>query len=134
MLRILGLCLALLIFTGPVRAEDNAGIESTITRQLQAFNDRDVDKAWSFASPGIQGMFRTPENFGAMVRNGYPMVWTNADPKFLELRRIGNDLWQKLLIRDASGALWVLDYKMIQTSDGWQIDGVSILPAPDVGA
>ncbi len=134
MLRIIVFCLGLLTITGPARAQDSAAIQSTITSQLQAFNDRDIDKAWSYASPTIQSMFRTPENFGTMVRNGYPMVWTNADPKFLDLREVDGSLWQKLLIRDTGGALWVLDYKMIQTEAGWQIDAVSIIPAPDVGA
>jgi hypothetical protein len=38
------------------------------------------------------------------------------------------------MIRDAQGALHLLDYQMIETANGWQINGVTLLPAPDVGA
>ena len=71
------------IFPVAAQAQDQS-IEDVITSQLQAFNDRDIEEAWQYASPMIQGMFRTPENFGNMVRNGYPMVWDNSDVRFLE--------------------------------------------------
>jgi hypothetical protein len=69
-----------------------------------------------------------------MVQQGYPMVWDNADVRFLDLRDVAGFVWQKVMIRDAQGALHLLDYQMIETADGWQINGVTLLPAPDVGA
>jgi hypothetical protein len=30
--------------------------------------------------------------------------------------------------------LHVLEYKMIPVQESWQIDGVQLMPAPDVGA
>ncbi len=115
-------------------AQDNAAIEGVIGDQLQAFNDRDVAAAWSYASPNIKRLFGNDGNFGAMVQQGYPMVWDNADVRFLELRDVSGFLWQKVMIRDAQGALHILDYQMVETADGWQINGVTLLPAPDVGA
>lgn len=123
----------LLALAAPAPAQDSAAIEDTITAQLEAFNDRDVAGAWQYASPMIQSMFGSPENFGMMVQRGYPMVWSNSDARFLELRDIDGRLWQKVLVRGADGTAHILDYQMIQTDDGWQINGVSILPAPDVG-
>lgn len=118
----------------PLAAQDrNTDIEAVIGGQLSAFNDRDVAGAWQYASPNIKGMFGTPENFGMMVQQGYPMVWTNSEVRYLELREISGRLWQKVMIRDAAGGLHVLDYQMIQTDAGWQINGVQILEAPDVG-
>ncbi len=134
MIRILVVCMGLLFASHPATAQDNSAIETVIGTQLRAFNDRDVETAWSFASPAIKGMFGTPENFGVMVERGYPMVWTNSDAQFLELREISGRLWQKVMIRDAAGGLHILDYQMVETPDGWQINGVQILPAPDVGA
>ena len=55
--------------------EPNPGIEDTIRGQMDAFLERDVAQAFTFASPNIQGMFGSAENFGRMVENGYPMVW-----------------------------------------------------------
>ncbi|WP_377511804.1 DUF4864 domain-containing protein [Octadecabacter sp. R77987] len=111
-----------------------AEIEDVIGSQLEAFNDRNVEEAWQYASPMIQGMFGDAGNFGMMVQQGYPMVWDNRDVRFLELREIAGVMYQKVMLRDASGGLHILDYEMIQTPQGWQIDGVQILPAPDVGA
>jgi hypothetical protein len=115
-------------------AQDNAAIEDVIGDQLQAFNDRDIAAAWSHASPNIKRLFGNEGSFGMMVQQGYPMVWDNADVRFLELRDVSGMLWQKVMIRDAQGALHVLDYQMIETAEGWQINGVTLLPAPDVGA
>ncbi|MBI1415813.1 MAG: DUF4864 domain-containing protein [Limimaricola sp.] len=134
MFRIVAICFALTTAALPARAQDAGAIEAVITSQLQAFNAHDVGKAWGYASPGIQRFFHTPDNFGSMVENGYPMVWTNRDAKFLELREIEGAPWQKVMVRGPDGGLWILDYKMIETDGGWKIDAVSILPAPDVGA
>jgi len=135
--RLLQFCLVIVMalgLSGPAVAQDAQAIEGVIGSQLDAFNARDVETAFSYASPMIKGMFGTPQNFGLMVEQGYPMVWSNADVRFLELREIAGQLWQKVLLRDETGGLHVVDYQMIETADGWQINGVSILPAPDVGA
>ena len=132
-MRILFNFLAALLFASSAAAQDQS-IEDVIGSQLEAFNARDVDDAWRYASPMIQGMFGTSRNFGAMVENGYPMVWTNRDVEFLERREEQGQQVQRLLLRDESGAAHVLEYMMIDTPDGWRINGVQLLPAPDVAA
>ena len=131
--RFFGIILGFLISVTPVLAQDAGAIEDVIANQLSAFNDRDVETAWSFASPMIQGLFGNPQNFGVMVEQGYPMVWTNADVQFLELREIAGQFYQKVMIRDAHGQRHVMEYAMIETPAGWRINGVSELPLPDVG-
>lgn len=134
------ICLTLLTALAlslPATAQENAAapaIEDVIADQMRAFRSEDVDTAFTFASPGIKGLFQTPERFGAMVRQGYPMVYRNAEVGFLDLREIDGALWQKVTVRDASGAYHVLDYQMIRTEGGWQIDGVRLLRQPQVGA
>jgi hypothetical protein len=109
-------------------------IETVIGEQLQAFNERDVQDAWQYASPMIQGLFGTPDNFGNMVRNGYPMVWTNREVEFLDLGDVNGVLTQRVLIRDLDGVAYILEYAMVETAEGWRINGVQVLPAPDVAA
>lgn len=109
-------------------------IEGTIQSQIEAFQADDFEGAFAFASPNIQTMFRSPDNFGSMVKNGYPMVWRPDELRFLELREIAGNLWQKVLIRDGAGTVHILDYQMLETPDGWRINGVQLLRAPDVGA
>jgi len=137
MLRIVMFILSLLAplgaFAPPAQAQDAGAIESVITSQLDAFNARDVDTAWTYASPMIQGMFGNAANFGTMVQQGYPMVWTNDGVEFLELRQQGDQPRQTVLLRDSGGGRWVLDYTMIQTENGWKINGVTVVPQPDVG-
>ncbi len=109
-------------------------IETTIGGQIEAFLADDFETAFTFASPSIQGIFGTPENFGRMVREGYPMVWRPAEVQYLELRDIGGALWQRILIRDTAGAAHLLDYQMIETETGWKINGVQYIAPPDVNA
>lgn len=130
--------IASVMWFGAATAEETlpreAGIEATITAQIDAFLKDDFAEAFTYASPNIQGMFGTSERFGQMVRNGYPMVWRPDDVQYLELRDISGALWQKVLIRDQQGGTHILDYQMIRTSEGWKINGVQILRAPGVSA
>ncbi len=112
----------------------SAEIEANITSQIQAFKVDDFATAFTFASPNIQNLFRTPENFGAMVRNGYPMVWRPADVRFLELREVAGSLWQKVMIVDGEGRVHILDYQMVPQEGGWKINGVQLLGNSDPAA
>ncbi|MEM6637093.1 MAG: DUF4864 domain-containing protein [Pseudomonadota bacterium] len=131
---IIGAVLALAASFASAQEPRNPSIEGTIQRQLEAFQADDFVTAFTFASPSIRQMFGTPERFGQMVRNGYPMVWRPAEVEYLELREIRGALWQKVLIRDGEGRFHTLDYQMIPTEGGWQINGVTVVRQPDVGA
>lgn len=115
-------------------AAQEAPIQDTIRSQIDAFQADDFGRAFTFASPTIKGMFGTPENFGAMVKQGYPMVYRPAEVQMMDLREVAGNLWQRVRITDQAGAGWFLDYMMVETAEGWQINAVQILPAPDVGA
>ena len=117
----------------PAIAQGNE-IEGVISSQIEAFKADDFATAFSFASPGIQGIFRTPENFGRMVAQGYPMVWRPADVRYLDLSDEAGNLRQTVQITDAEGRVHLLAYYMIQTGDGWKINGVQILQTPGVAA
>jgi hypothetical protein len=66
---------ALAVMAAPAFAQE-VEIAETINGQMEAFRGQDVVGAFAYASPLIQGIFGTPENFGKMVEQGYPMVWT----------------------------------------------------------
>jgi hypothetical protein len=133
-MRIFAIFLAFWVWSTALFAQDKTAIEGVIEGQLNAFNARDVDTAWQYASPMIQRMFGNPGNFGMMVQQGYPMVWTNSDVRFLDPRDDAGRLIQPVLIKDANGGAYLLEYEMIETPDGWKINGVVILPAPDLAA
>ena len=134
MVRIFSAVLGLWVSVTSAFAQDAEVIEDVIANQLQAFVARDVQSAWTYASPNIQRLFGDAQNFGTMVERGYPMVWDNVDTQFLALREIAGNFWQQVMIRDVNGNLHLLDYQMIETPDGWQINAVQLLPSSDVGA
>ena len=118
--------------SGPVSAQ-GSDIKNVINGQIEAFLADDVDRAYGFASPNIQQLFGSPQNFGVMVQRGYPMVYRPEELRYLELREIAGALWQKVLIRDRTGGVHILDYMMIPTENGWKINAVQMLRTPDVG-
>jgi hypothetical protein len=127
-----------IVVTGAARAQEVvppvAGIEATINQQIEAFRADDFAQAFTFASPSIRNLFRTPENFGAMVRNGYPMVWRPRSVTFGDLRDVAGGLWQRVIVTDSAGGVHALDYLMVQVDGAWRIAGVQLLPAPDLSA
>ena len=130
--------LALAFVLAPVAAvaqdDPQDAITATIRNQLDAFEAGDIDTAWSYASPTIQRLFATPGNFGAMVERGYPMVWDPGEVRFAGLDERPSGLWQRVQIIDEAGVLHILDYQMVETDDGWEINGVTLVEAPQVGA
>lgn len=109
-------------------------IESVIQQQLDAFQAGDVSTAFTFASPNIKSIFGDEGRFGLMVQSGFPMVWRHSDFRFLELREIAGRLWQKVMVTDMAGRVHILDYQMIETQQGWQINAVQILEMQSIGA
>ena len=124
---------AIVAFAWSATAQEGP-VETVIDGQLDAFQADDFETAFSFASPMIQEMFGTSEAFGAMVRQGYPMVHRPGDVQFLDIETIGDLRRQKVLIRDRDGAYHLLEYEMIKGPQGWLINGVSVLQEPQVGA
>jgi hypothetical protein len=133
MIRIFFAVVFSLYMVGSAKAQVNE-IESVIGGQIEAFQSDDFAAAFKFATPMIQGMFGTPERFGMMVRNGFPMVWRPAEVQYLEQRESGGFTYQKVLIRDAEGTYFALEYEMLETPLGWQINGVRFLVEPAVAA
>jgi hypothetical protein len=131
---LLGTVAAILIAGAALAQDAQSAITATIQSQIDAFLTDDFETAFTYASPNIKRLFGTSERFGMMVRQGYPMVWRPGAVRYLELEEKGGGLFQKVLITDGQGVPHLLEYQMIETADGWQINGVRILEAPQVGA
>ena len=116
----------------PVWAEGKA-IETTIRAQITALQADDFDRAFTYASPTIQQIFRAPEVFGRMVWQGYPMVYRPSAIEFLELASVEGYYWQKVQIRDGQGRYHLMAYQMVQLDGVWRINGVQLLPSRETG-
>lgn len=117
------------VLAAPLRANE-AAIQSVIEDQIEAFLNDDPTSAFAHASPMIQQLFGTPGRFGQMVRDSYPMVWRPDEVTFLPMGDAKERPVQPVMLRDSAGALHILDYEMIQTDEGWKINGVRLRRAP----
>ena len=113
---------------------DDVAPTQAIKTQIEAFQADDFAAAFEIASPNIQSVFKNPDNFGRMVRNGFPMVWRPKRVQFLDQRMINGQEWQLVQIEDFAGEFHYLDYQMIKINDEWRINAVQIVPSPSVSA
>ncbi|MEM9249253.1 MAG: DUF4864 domain-containing protein [Pseudomonadota bacterium] len=128
-------CFALVVsLSVPSSASAQSAPEDVIGAQIEAFLADDVSKAFQYAAPGIKRIFRTPENFGRMVQQGYPMVWRPAQVQYGPAETRGAAVLQQVYITDAAGRVFTLEYTMVPAGETWQIAGVAILEAAQVGA
>ena len=124
--------LAILISLSPVGASAQTAPD-IITSQIDAFRAGDFGAAFDFASDNLQAIFGSPENFGLMVRNGYPMVLDPAELRFLDRAERQGRMVQRVLILDRDGRSYLLEYEMIGDGAGMRIAGVRILPETGAG-
>lgn len=134
MFRFASFVFSLVLLALPAGAEDRDRITGVIGAQIEAFRDDDVTRAFGFASPRIRSLFGTPERFGQMVERGYPMVLRPNQVRYLELREVAGNLWQRVLITDQDGRLHLLDYQVVGGGGDWKINAVQILKVPQGNA
>jgi Domain of unknown function (DUF4864) len=117
---------AALVVTPPAAAavtpEDAQSIQKVVQAQLAAFAADDAKLAFSFAAPNIRTLFETPENFLAMVRKGYPVVYRPASVLFLTPKALDAEIVQPVHMRDSQGSAWIVMYTLRRQADtSWRI-------------
>jgi len=105
---------------------DNAEkiVKKVISSQLMAFKEKNVEKAYSFAAPNIKRQFFNAENFGLMVKNGYPVIWSPKNYQFVKFSSNGKRAIQRVLFRSATDAIVTYDYLLEKFKNEWRIAGV----------
>jgi Domain of unknown function (DUF4864) len=111
-------------------AKDWTAIRKVIGDQLAAIKAGDGAKAMTFAAPGIQAQFGTPENFLHMVRTGYAALLDARRTQFLEGAVIDDAVIQPLRLVLPDDTVLVALYQMQKQPDGrWRIAGCVIAPS-----
>lgn len=111
---------------------DGNAIVAVIQSQLSALQADQAVKAFSYASPGIQSMFGTPDRFMQMVRSGYPAVYRPREVRFLDLVIEQGRLAQRVLFVGPDGVPVLAYYYMERQPDGsWRISGVTLRQSDD---
>lgn len=115
--------------TAPTPAEWRA-IQEVIAAQRAAIIAGDADKAFGFASPGIQQQFGDAASFLAMVDAAYAALESARYVEFLEGAVIDGIVVQPLRLIDADNTVRVALYTMEKGGDGrWRISGCRIAPS-----
>jgi hypothetical protein len=110
-----------------VSPADAQAVRAVIEAQLDAFRHDDAARAFSLATPGIRMTFGSPENFLAMVRATYAVVYRPKDVIFEPSRIIEGQLVQPVRLTDAEGRSWIALYPMQRQPDGsWRTNGCQL--------
>jgi hypothetical protein len=110
-----------------VSAEDAAAVRKVIEAQLDAFKRDDAARAFSYAAPSIRLQFGSPDNFMAMVRAQYAVVYRPRSVAFDAPTIVHGDLVQPVRMTDAEGRAWIALYPMLRDADGhWRINGCQL--------
>jgi len=136
MLRILAMLAIVIGSTMPHRAqaeEPADGIQAVIEQQIADFQRDDVTAAFMHAAPSIQAIFGSPETFGTMVRQRYPMIWRPARHEMLKLLNTPAGFVQVVLFEDVNGKLHEAGYLMQPFEGEWRINGVRLRALPGIG-
>ena len=131
-MRTLILLAALLIgLATPARAADDvANAQNIIRSQVEALGRDDAATAYSYAAPGIQGMFPQADIFLYMVQQRYAAVYRHKSFEFGESRVSDGKVAQRVHIVDADGMPWEALYTLEQQPDGSvKISGCVLLKA-----
>ena len=118
---------SLLASAQEVAPADAQAVRAVIEAQLDAFQHDDAARAFSLATPGIRQTFGSAENFLAMVRASYAVVYRPKDVIFEVTRIIEGQLVQPVRLTDTEGRSWIAIYPMQRQPDGsWRTNGCQL--------
>jgi hypothetical protein len=114
---------------------DRQAIRSIIQNQMQAFQKDDGERAFSYATPMIHDLFRTADNFMAMVKGGYMPVYRPRQVEFRDIVDFQGQLTQRVRVVGPDGKPVTALYFMERQPDGsWLINGCMLTEDDDISA
>lgn len=106
---------------------DKRAVREVIEAQLDAFRRDDAEGAFAYAAPGIRATFGSAQNFMAMVREQYRVVYRPRSVRFDAPRVVDGELVQPVRMTDDAGRTWLALYPMEKQADGrWRINGCQL--------
>ncbi len=105
-------------------AFDEEQIVSVVSAQLQAFQEDDFEKAYSYASPTIKTIFPDYKKFRDMVVGQYQAVYRPKSINFGNVTTQGGTTFLEVYLVDPDGIFVTAIYTMQQQEDdSWLING-----------
>lgn len=119
----------LLFAQAQAQTTDENAVQSVIEDQINAFQAKDYDRAFSHAAPTIKQIFKTTDRFVGMVKNGYQPLYNPDSYAFSRSIEQGGSVYQEVIVTDKNGKQWQAVYTLKQQEDGsWKITGVKMEP------
>ena len=114
------LLLGLLIATPAISGDaEVSSAQSTIDRQLKAFQANDGATAYSYAAPNIKRMFPTVEAFMGLVTKGYAPVRNPRSYSFGKVEEMSpTSIVQQVILVGPDGKTYEAVYTLAMQSDG----------------
>ena len=121
------------ILSGLSKADDSMKKELTMTQdiiesQIQAFQNKNAELAYSFASPMIKLRFNNPQEFMSMVKSFYEPVYNPKQYYFINSKYFEGSIYHQLQIISQSNMSYLATYSMIKDENEWKISGCSVKP------
>ena len=123
----------LFILSGLSKADDSMKKELTMTQdiiesQIQAFQNKNAELAYSFASPMIKLRFNNPKEFMSMVKSFYEPVYNPKQYYFINSKYFEGSIYHQLQIISQSNMSYLATYSLIRDENEWKISGCSVMP------
>ena len=127
------LSFTLFIISGLSKADVSLKNELTKTQdiiesQIQAFQNRNAELAYSFASPMIKLRFNNPQEFMSMVKSYYEPVYNPKQYYFIDSKYFEGSIYHQLQIISQSNMSYLATYSLIKDENEWKISGCSVMP------
>jgi hypothetical protein len=121
------------IISGLSKADDSMKKELTMTQdiiesQIQAFQNKNAELAYSFASPMIKLRFNNPQEFMSMVKSFYEPVYNPKQYYFINSKYFEGSIYHQLQIISQSNMSYLATYSLIKDENEWKISGCSVKP------
>ena len=121
------------IISGLSKADDTMKKELTLTQdiiesQIQAFQNKNAELAYSFASPMIKLRFNNPQEFMSMVKSFYEPVYNPKQYYFINSKYFEGSIYHQLQIISQSNMSYLATYSLIKDENEWKISGCSVKP------
>ena len=127
------LSFTLFILSGLSKADISMKDELTMTqdiieRQIQAFQNKNAELAYSYASPMIKLRFNNPQEFMSMVKSFYEPVYNPKQYYFIDSKYFEGSIYHQLQIISQSNMSYLATYSLIRDENEWKISGCSVMP------
>ena len=127
------LSFTLFIISGLSKADVSLKNELTKTQdiiesQIQAFQNKNAELAYSYASPMIKLRFNNPQEFMSMVKSFYEPVYNPKQYYFINSKYFEGSIYHQLQIISQSNMSYLATYSLIKDENEWKISGCSVMP------